>query len=101
MSDANTLSTVNHDGFTEDDVAARRAAINGNAHPNDELITNVRQAYRAGYSNYRVLLGVPNRAVERRKIERRLTAAFPTSDVICEYAEDYHLGLNIVVTFPT
>jgi hypothetical protein len=103
MSDSTTVSTVNRDGFTEDDVAARQAAMSGNPLPNDHLIMQVRETYRQGEPHYVCLLGIgnpANRNVERRNIERCLAAAFPTSDVIVDIDEGYRFGVRVVVTFP-
>ena len=100
MTDSITAATVNRDGFTENDVAARRAVLNGTPFPHDRLAWLVREAYRTGLPVYRLGLGVKNRRIERREIEDFLKETFPTSHISCEYDEKYHLGLHIVVTFP-
>lgn len=101
MTDNTTTPTVNSDGFTENDVAARNAALNGTPFPNDRLAMQVREAYRNGLPAYRCGWGVNNRQAERRPIEDFLRTMFPTSHVICEYDEGYQFGIHIIVTFPS
>lgn len=103
MSDSTTVSMVNRDGFTDDDVAARQAAMSGKPLPNDYHIMRVREAYREGKPRYTCSWGIgvtANRNVERRNIERYLAVAFPTSNVIVDIDEGYRFGVRVVVTFP-
>lgn len=100
MSQSTTRTTVNRDGFTEDDVAERQKALSGESTPYDEIIMGVRLHYRLGARTYLGSHSVPNRLVERFMIEQRLKKAFPTSAVRCEMDSSYHLGVKVWVRFP-
>lgn len=101
MSESTTPTTVNRDGFTDDDVTERQKALRGETTPYDQIIMGIRLHYRQGAKSYLGSHGVPNRMVERFMIEQRLKKAFPTSIVRCEMDAGYHLGVKISVIFPT
>lgn len=103
MSHSITPSTVNHDGFTENDIAARQAASEGKPFPYDNLVTNIRKAYRDNMLSFRCSYSVgtqSDRNTRRREIEQCLVETFSTSQVRVEYDVYNRLTVNIVVIFP-
>ena len=91
---------TNADGFTDDDVVARELALQGTPRPYDEIISDVRKAYRRGDVEYRVSDEPPGGTDEGPAIKRALEKVFTTSQVQCGINPGFWRQLLIVVQFP-
>ncbi len=92
---------VNINGFTDDDVVARELTLEGRPHPYDDIVMDVRKAYRAGMSRYyRAVHSAYASAATVAMIRQVLEQIFTTSVVQCYPDPGWPRDLMIVVQFP-